>query len=111
MTAHCPHCGFNLEQDQVIERDGFILDPRGAVSFHGEAITLPKNHVQLLYTLAASYGRPVRRDVLADRVGSESNNVSNTMSVIFGRIRKTLADAGAPWPVEVVWGRGYRWSL
>jgi DNA-binding response OmpR family regulator len=109
-TGFCPSCGFNLTKDEPIERDGFVIDPRGVVTFEGRQVPFTKAEHNLLHTLARAEGRCVESAVLGERLG-ESEDPVNTARVLILRIRRRCWNAGAPNPIRTVWGRGYRWGL
>jgi DNA-binding response OmpR family regulator len=100
----CPSCGYNLTRDEVIERDEWSIDPRGAVRFQGEAIYLPPALFTIMHTLATTT-RSVRAEVLLNRMGSEAQ--PQVIGVLICRLRKLLRDKKIPSPIQTVWGRGY----
>jgi DNA-binding response OmpR family regulator len=109
MTRFCPSCGFNFERDETIERDGFTLDPRGAVSFLGKAIAFTKAEAGFLHTIAASNGRLVTREVIGARIG-QGEDPKDVATVMLHRVRKRLRAVSAPCPIVHVQGRGLRWE-
>lgn len=111
MTAPqcCPSCGYNLTKDEPIERDGFCIDPRGAVSFQGRPLRLTAGAFTMLLCVARANGRPVHDDTILGYSGSEGTE--NTVHVQMCRARKAFAIEGAPFPIQRLQGRGYAWSL
>lgn len=109
--SFCPHCGYNLTRDEVIEADGFTLDPRGTVTFEGREARLTRPQVDLLYAMARADGRPVALPALAERMGSEAEDIRNVVSAQLAHTKRRLRAANIPFPVRTVWGRGYRWGL
>lgn len=107
--SFCPHCGFNLERDQPVERDGFVIDPRGAVRFCGHPVRLTPAETQIMHTLAAADGRSVRVSTILERLGCEDAQY-NRVSVSISKIKRTLTQSGIPFPIRSDWGRGYRWE-
>ena len=91
-------CGYNLEADQVVTRDGFVLDPRGVVSWQGKRLRIKPAGVIVLHTLASS-GRPVPRDAMLSRISSSEND--NVLASTVSQLRKVLRECGVPDPVGV----------
>lgn len=107
MTAFCPSCGLDLRRDELIERDGFTFDPRGAAFFGGKALRLTRAEIGILQTLAKAEGRPVVAGAISGRVGNGGGG--DSIRTIICKLRHRLADLAIPDPIESVWGRGYRW--
>lgn len=108
--SFCPHCGYSLDRDEIVERDGFRLDPRGTVSFQGRAVRATTMQALILHSLASASGRWVKPHVLADRIGSEAEHPDNVIAVLLSRTRHSMAETGAPDPVRNEHGKGYRWE-
>lgn len=106
MTALCPHCGYDLEPDRAITRDGIEYDPRGGVVWHGKAVHLPPGCHAILGTLLKAAGRVVTYDVLAERTGYEGDDPSNSIGVQIYRIRRAMPGA----PIHSKFNRGYCWE-
>jgi len=110
MTAICPHCQYDLKADEVIKRDGFTLDPRGAVTYNGKEIKLTKAQKCILFSLAKADGRRLSSYDLADRCCYyETAHVSNAIKMHISLLRKRLS--GLPCPVQNEHGVGYYWKL
>jgi len=105
----CPSCGYNLARDEVIDRDGFMLDPRGAAQFHGDDLGLTLAEALTLYTVAQAKGRPVSREAILTRVSDSED--PNVVSVFLLRARRKLVEHSAPNPVRSLHGRGLAWGL
>jgi DNA-binding response OmpR family regulator len=108
MTPLCPHCGYNLRQDEPIELDGFRIDPRGGVEYLGRRIALQPNSQSFLGTLAKAAPRPVTKEVLGERFGARSER---SIEYHLTKLRRYLAAAGVPSPVRNIHGFGYRWEM
>lgn len=108
-TPLCPHCGFDLRKDEMIELDGFRFDPRGGIFFNGDTLRLRPSWQIILATLAKAAPRPVSAAALADRTGSEGDAADVTLRTQICAVRKRLRDIGVPIPFRTEWGRGYRW--
>ena len=105
--ALCPHCGHDLEADAPIERGDIRSDPRGSVTWKGQELDLSQAHRILIHTLLKAEGRVVPVYVLAERMGSESENPSALISVQRHHIRRRI---GFRLPIETVLGVGLRWA-
>ena len=110
MTHACPSCGYNLSRDEVISTDGFMLDPRGVVSFGGRGIDITSGEAMLLHTIASEQGRVLRAETIGQRI-SDSDDPGNVAQVTVCRVRQKLRDAALPVPFHNVRGRGYAWGL
>lgn len=107
--THCPCCGYSLEQDKVIERDGFMLDPRGPVAFDGAPVPISKQQSEILFAIAAEEGRLARHAMLAERIGYEGD--LNSVVVQVSKMRRRLEQHRIPNPIYTVDGfGGYAWG-
>ena len=104
----CPHCGYNLARDEVIERDGFCIDPRGTVAFNDRQLRLTAGAFAMLLCIVRANGRPVRDDTILNYADSEGTE--NTVHVQMCRTRKAFAAQGVPFPIQRMSG-GYRWGI
>lgn len=112
MTPICPHCGYDLRADEMIELDGFHIDPRGTIAFAGRQLPLNLSSVVILATLAKAAPRMVRSSVLIDRIGGDGDDLRGTLYSQVRRLRRTLTAIGAPVPVASVRrSGGYRWEM
>jgi DNA-binding response OmpR family regulator len=110
----CPHCGFDLVQDAPILLGDFaMMSSISPLQWQGHSIKLTAAERNLMWTLMKAAPRPVRFDVILDRIGSESEG--NVIDVYMSRIRKKLRDLGAPVPFDSLKANnGYRalyWKL
>lgn len=108
MSNACPCCGFNLERDEVVERDGFRLDPRGYVEFKGTLLDLRQSGRLILHALAAEDGRICSNGMLRGKIGAE-DELSDVVSTQLTYLRRDLVRQGIEPPVQNVWGVGWRW--
>ena len=92
----CPRCGFNLEADKLVKRDGFVLDPRGFVNWRGQAVAMRPSWAIILHTLAQSE-RPVARDAMLSRISASDN--ANLLASTLSQLRKALRRQGVPDPI------------
>lgn len=104
-TPICPHCGYNLERDTPIERDGWFLSPSIA-RLHGEDFGLSSQQSNILYTLARVGERWMHGDALGNRISDSADYARDIAAVQICRMRKRLGEIT---PIETRRGRGYRW--
>lgn len=113
MNAFCPHCGYDLARDAPLFLNGFsMLGPDSPLYYNGQRIRLTGMEAALCWTLMKACPRPVRIDVILDRIGSEGEY--NCISVLLTRIRKKLKAIGVTMPIEPMrhhGGRGYTWVV
>lgn len=110
MMNLCPHCGGDICLDEAIESGPLKMLPYGAATWNGEPLPLTRQQAALLFALLKANGAPVSRLALAERMGCESDDPSNTVDVQLCRMRQTFAQAGTVLPVETVRGVGLRWA-
>lgn len=103
----CPNCGLSLGKDKTVERDGFTVDPRGAVTYRGRALPINGSQRLILHSLASS-DHDVRNDALMARACDEET-FSNSLQVQICAIRRKIGAAGAPNPIVNARG-AYRWQ-
>lgn len=106
----CPHCGYDLVKDQpIIINDFSMLGPQSPLYYRGTALNLTMTGRNLCWTLMKNYPKPVRADVLLDRM--DSIGTGNVIAVYLTRIRKELRKIGAPIPFHHVRGYGVAWNV
>jgi DNA-binding response OmpR family regulator len=105
----CPSCGYSLARDEIIERDGFVLDPRGRVSFLGSPVTMTRAEAMVLHGIASCGNRTVKAEALGARI-SGSEDPGLVLRVFLSRVRRHLREQGFPSPVVTEPGIGYRWE-
>jgi len=104
MTALCPCCGYDLAQDEVIERDGIRLEPRGDVLVNGAPVRLTPSERIILSSLMKANGMAISGAALHERMDSRADG--NVVEVMVRRVREKLGDACR---IENIRGIGYRW--
>ena len=111
MTCICPSCGYNLDADKVVERDGWRIDPRVAeVEYLGKRHPLCISWVNILHCVCSRSG-PVSAEALLNRI-SESGDV-RVITTTISRVRRTLRCYGLPVPIAGIhrhYGGGYVWA-
>jgi DNA-binding response OmpR family regulator len=108
MSDHpfCPSCGFNLDKDRTVERDGYIIDPYGLVSYIGIPIRMPNQQRLLLHSIAVAPAL-VTHGVLSNRLDCKLE----CLRVYASHLRNSLRQHAVPLIIEAVWGQGYKWKL
>jgi DNA-binding response OmpR family regulator len=79
-----------------------------------DMVLLTPGESDLVFELLAANGEVVSKHTLADRTGMKSGLIpgdSNSIEVLIGRIRRKIAEAGAPLKLDTVRGRGYSLQL
>jgi DNA-binding response OmpR family regulator len=109
MTRICPHCGYDLERDELIERDGFRLDPRGTTDFNGHPVQLTKAQSIFFASVAKEAPRALSYVALIERMGIEGADERNVLAVQFSHIRTRLRAFDIPLPIVSVRSVGYQW--
>jgi DNA-binding response OmpR family regulator len=108
MTGLCPHCGYDLIQDEPIERPEISMQPYGDCRFHGHTVDLTRAERAILWALLKADGKPVPKTILNERCGYEGDN--NVAEVLLHRIRKKMRAAHPIVPIKTIWGVGVRWA-
>ncbi len=106
---YCPSCGYNAHKDRVIERDGFVVDPSGKVTYLGNIVRMTPGQRALLHSVAAGNGRVIKGEALLNRI-SDGETV-NLVAVLISNLRRALIAKGIPSPIQTAWGSGYYWAL
>lgn len=110
LPAFCPCCGTDIRQDEPILLNDFSMYGDGyPLCYKGRPITMPRMESAICWTLLKAYPVIVRVDAILNRIGSDGGK--NTLEVLVLRIRRKLAEHNIPNPIEVVSGRGFRWTL
>ncbi len=105
----CPHCGFDLVKDEVLERDHFTYDPRGIISYCGIILKVRPAHRIIVGSLMKADGRIVSKDALLERIGSDAEDAT-LINVHVSLLRRDLRKQGIPCPIKTVWGAGFCWD-
>jgi DNA-binding response OmpR family regulator len=108
VTCICPHCGYSLAADAIIALDGFEIDPRGKVAWQGARLALTGQQAEILHVIAAGEGRPVKIEIISERLGHDGN--SDIVHVQVCRLRRNLREAGAPNVIKSTGARSFFWN-
>ena len=97
-------------KDGVLRVAELTLDPAAqAVRWAGRPVDLTAREYRILEVLLRRPGWIVSRDALIESVwGFDFTDTSNLVEVYVGRVRRKLAEQGAPQLIQTVRGAGYR---
>lgn len=104
----CPHCGYDLERSDVIERGEYVLHPDGLVYREGKRLRVTVQEGLLLYTVAKAAGRPTHCRVIGERI-SECEDPYNLVMVSMSRMRAKFRADDIPLPVANIRNFGLAW--
>ncbi|MGN6258311.1 MAG: winged helix-turn-helix domain-containing protein [Solirubrobacterales bacterium] len=104
------HPAASAQEQEVITHGPLTVDPAGRrVTVDGTEVRLCRKEFALLLVLAAQPNRTFAREELMARVWRRSDQTrTRTLDAHAGRLRRKLANAGAPGFVVNIWGVGYR---
>lgn len=102
----CSRCGYNMIADTPVKRDGWDINPNGAVSYRGQRLPMPQTWAQVLLSVARAGF--IGRSALLDRISFTEND--NVLSAQVCKLRRSLREQGVPDPIETIHGRGYAWA-
>jgi DNA-binding response OmpR family regulator len=107
----CPSCGYDLSSGSTIESGCFGYDPTtGLAHVDGRELrATPRMHA-LLGTFMRGKGEVIPSYVVAERLGSESDNPNGLVRALVSQLRRAVRGHGVDLPVECLWGSGYRWT-
>lgn len=107
----CPMCGCSLKALDAFRLGRLFVDKGGAFIWWVEKpVHLTAAERLIVIALARADGVPVKRDVLADAAGSETDNPDNCADVLLCRAKKKFRDVDPFFDrIESVPGLGVRW--
>lgn len=108
MTGLCPHCGYDLIQDEPIERPEISMTPDGDCCFHGSSVRLTWGESIVLWGILKAGGKCIPLHILAERM--DYNGDHKVTAVLLCRVRKKLRAINPVVPIETVRGHGVRWA-
>lgn len=101
----CPHCGYDFVKDApIILNDFSMMNAAAPLRYKGAVVVVTPACRVVCWTLMKAFPRPVRLDVVLNRLGSEAEG--NVVAVYLSRIRKALREVGAPIPFMSIRARG-----
>lgn len=108
----CPHCGYDLRQDEPITIGDAHFDPASGFSWRGDKIHFSPNERLFVSTLMKAGGRLISNAVMVERLDIDHvKEPVEHVRVYATRIRKILIRAGAGRLFENDWGQGLRWIM
>lgn len=91
-----------------VRHGSLVLDVEGrACTVAGVAVPLTAQEFELLHALLARQGRVFVKGELEEHLFADALPASNALEVLVSRLRKKLAEAGAPGVIDTVRGLGY----
>lgn len=105
----CPHCGYDLADEEVVADGLWRFEPRRGIFYGGTPVLLGPSRTLLLGALMRAKGRVLSKAALLGVVGAEDSE-SNLIDCQISKARQILLREGVPCPIETVWGCGFRWD-
>jgi len=109
MTTICPHCGYDLQALRQIEDGRFTFSPGLGLLVDGRLADLSPTQHEIAGSLMFAAGRPLSREVLAERLGYDGDGCCNLINVQVFRMRRRMSEI--PLPIENMPKRGLRWRF
>jgi hypothetical protein len=107
----CPDCGCNLRGEQAIACGVFSHDPAtGLVSVGDVKLAVPRQVHATIATLMRAKGAPVRSFVIADRLGSDSEQPDKLIASLLCHARRAMRRHGGTMPIQTIPKFGHRWT-
>ena len=98
-----------VELDTISLGNLVICKPTRLVTLNGASLKLSSNEFDVLWLLAKQAGQVVSRESLSQQLrGFEYDGFDRTIDLRISRLRKKLLDdAGEPYKIKTIWGKGY----
>jgi DNA-binding response OmpR family regulator len=111
MIGCCPSCGASLTAFASFAVGRLFVDKGGAVIWWNERpVQLTASERLIVIALARADGVPVKRDILAEVAGSESDNPDNCVDVLLCRAKAKFRAIDPNFDrIETIHGQGIRW--
>lgn len=77
--------------------------------YKGKRVPLTYKEALICWALIKTYPGVVSTSALGERIGSEADDVDNSIKVLISRIRGKLKEAGAPPAIATDW-HAYKWD-
>jgi hypothetical protein len=91
MSVICNHCGYDIDKPGPVARGDCSILEDGHVILRGRLLGLSPLQSEIFHALMR--GKPLRRAVLADRLGTTDNAVSTHVHFINRKFEEAGADA------------------
>jgi DNA-binding response OmpR family regulator len=109
--AICPGCGYNLIPEEIVVSGRFSHDPRtGLASVDDMVLKGSRQLHALMGTFLRSGGEVLPLAVVADRLGSDSEQPERLVQTLVSLLRRSLRHHGVELPVRNVSCTGYLWT-
>lgn len=107
----CPGCGYNLHPEAPIGSGPFAHDPAtGRATIHGVEMRGSSQLHSLLGTFMRGTGTVLTSDVIADRLGSDSDDPAGMITTLVCLLRRSCRHHGVQLPLRSIFGLGYVWT-
>lgn len=108
----CPHCGYDLRNDEPITIGDAHFDPTLGLFYRGQPVHLTPNERIFIASLMKANGRFVSNPAMVERLGAEEVvNPEDYVRIYACRVRKIFARLGAGRVIVNSYGQGYRWAV
>lgn len=108
----CPHCGHDLNGEPFQLGKLFVDRASAHVWWGDRPVQLTASERLIVVALAKADGAIIRRHVLAEVIGNDTDDPSNTIAVFISRIRAKFRAIDSAFDlIENVWGQGIRWRV
>ncbi|TDR82056.1 winged helix-turn-helix domain-containing protein [Paludibacterium purpuratum] len=101
-----------MNRDHVLTHDylfdDFVLHANGAMSFHGQDVSIPPKELQVLITLLESKGNLVHKNFIIDKVWGDNLVGDESLTRCIYSLRRLLRESKNNRFIETVYGKGYR---
>ena len=108
-VSMCHVCGTDFEKSLPLDRGSYSLHDTGEIYFEGKRLPITLQEGRVLYALARVAPRPLRAEMLGERV-SDCTNPYKLANVLVSHIRRKLRAADIKPPFDTVWGLGFAWT-
>lgn len=107
----CPSCGYDLVPNSVITCGRYRHESSTGTTYVDD---VPLNGTPRIHAMVGTYmrggGAVIPSYVVAERMGSESEDPAGLVTAMVHLMRRAAGSHGAELPLECVWGAGYRWT-
>ncbi|WP_215776753.1 winged helix-turn-helix domain-containing protein [Paludibacterium sp. B53371] len=101
-----------MSRDHVLNHDylfdDFVLHANGAMSFHGQDVSIPPKELQVLITLLEGKGNLVHKNFIIDKVWGDNLVGDESLTRCIYSLRRLLRESKNNKFIETVYGKGYR---
>lgn len=110
-TSICGECGYDLVPQTRVEVGPFAHDPvTGKASLDGINLVMSPQLHTLLGSFMRSRDQVLAYDVIADRIGSTTDDPARTVNALVCRLKSVVRGRNATLPIRSSHGVGYVWD-